>query len=1083
MQKYINRFFFACLASYMMLYLFMLPVKAEIVTDKSFGNEQSIQAENNTYQIDADLGYQNGQNLFHSFKTFNLDTGMAANFTGPSTIQCIISRVTGGEMSHINGTIKSSIKGADFFLINPSGILFGETAQIDIDGSFFVSTADYLQMSESEKFMTGIADSSGLVTSSPISFGFLDEKIAPITFSGSEEIRQYNIDETTDTFKDLNATYPKDNGLHVTGNHEFCIIGGKITLEKGVRIGIKDAPSQMNEANRNLSKSAIQLISIKSQSDVYLGDQLTFSPSTQFDNISIKGSILNVSGQTVGGIQIVGNNIVAENSIFYMDNFGAHNAEAFKMEGNNITFLKQSKIIASTYGDGNAASIFLTATSDIHFKKIFSAIYSFSDRYSINDPMISGNTSTMSILANNLYLNDGARILSRTNSSGDCSDISIQVNETIRLSSKNNLYDECSIFFETYKSGNAGTINLKAKFIEFSDGAKLSVSTKSTGKGGSVIINTDELHLNGIRHDRQDEPDQGCRIFLRSYGDESNAGASGNLSIHANNIILADGAHIRAQTYGYGKGGDLTLIATENIVIKGHDGSGKSSMINASCDTYRLDSGIEQSGNITIQSKNVELKDGAWISTQTQGKGAAGTVNIIAYQKLELSGESLSINNVDKKNFSSCILSSAKQKSKGNGGRIKINANEILLLNGAYIETGTESYGNAGEIDIQAKTITLMGTSTDHKSSMIKSNTLAEKFARNTHVSGNGGTVIINADNVNLFDGARISTSSIAKIESSGKAGDIHFNVNGTLRISGKNNHATDVDSQSSGIYARSKQENQAHSGEAGIIDIVSNNLVMDNDGLISTSSNGQRNAGDINIQTKQSIHLTNSSIASESKMPVTDDLNGGLAGSIRINAGGDIQLFQSAHITTNAVSSGGGKIDIQNKNALTLINSDITTNVHQGAGNGGDMNIHTDLTVLNHGIISANADAGDGGAIYIYTRNMIQSPDSRIEATSERGNDGTVEIETPDMGDIQSLLNLSDNFLESSIIVHTLCDLTNEKDSIQLVINTSFIPHLSASWYNFSENSPIRLLSTNITDQFDNFSKDFSDDALYQTE
>lgn len=1082
MQKHLKRIFFACLSSYFMLHFFILTVQAEIVTDQSFGNEQSIQAENNTYQIDADSGYQNGQNLYHSFKTFNLDKGMTAHFTGPSTIQCIISRVTGGEMSHINGTIKSSIRGADFFLLNPSGVLFGESAQLDIDGSFFVSTADYLQMSESEKFMTGAADSSGLVTSSPISFGFLDEKIAPIKFSGSKAIHQEDSAEISQEYIDINAKYPIDKKLNVSGIHDFCIIGGQISIEKGVHIGINDNASQIQEGSTNNRKGTIRLISIKSQSDVYLKDMIDFSPDTRFDNISIKGSILNVSGQTVGGIQIFGNDIIAENSIFCMNNFGEHNAEAINLAGNNIKFLYQSKIISNTYAQGDAASIILTAKSDIQFIEHYSSIYSFSGSYFIKDSKITGNTSTMSILANNFYLNDGARIINRTHSSGNCSDISIEANETIRLSCKNNRHYESSIFFDTYKTGNAGTIKLKAKLIEFSDGVKLSVSTKSTGQGGSIIITAEDLHLNGIRHHNNVDPIQGCRIFLRSYGKQSNAGASGNLLIHANNIIFADGAQIKAQTYGYGKGGDLTLIATESIVLKGHDGTGKSSMINASCDQLLLDSGIEQSGNITIQSKNIELKDGAWISTQTQGKGDAGTIKITAYQKLELSGESLSIYNVDKETLSSCILSSAKPKSKGNGGTIKINSNEMLLLNGAFIATGTESSGNAGEIDIQAKTITLMGISTDHKSSMIKSNTLAEKFAPNTHVSGDGGTVTINANNVNLFDGARITTSSIAKIESSGKAGDIHLNLNGTLRISGKNNNEIDVDGQSSGIYARSKLENQAHSGEAGRIDILSNNLVMDNDGLISTSSNGQSSAGDINIQTKQSILLTNSSIASENKMPVTEDQNGGSAGSIRIDAGGDIQLFQSAHITTNAVSSGGGKIDIQNNNALTIINSNITTNVHQGEGNGGDINIRTDLTVLNHGIISANADAGDGGAIYIYTRNMIQSPDSRIEATSERGNDGTVEIETPDVGDIQGLLNLSDNFLESSNIVNTLCD-ANAKDSIRLVINSPFIPHLSASWYRFSDNTPIRLLSTNITDQFDNFSEDFSDDALYPVE
>jgi len=37
------------------------------------------------------------------------------------------------------------IKGADLYLINPSGIVFGQNATINVSGSFHASTADYLK--------------------------------------------------------------------------------------------------------------------------------------------------------------------------------------------------------------------------------------------------------------------------------------------------------------------------------------------------------------------------------------------------------------------------------------------------------------------------------------------------------------------------------------------------------------------------------------------------------------------------------------------------------------------------------------------------------------------------------------------------------------------------------------------------------------------------------------------------------------------------------------------------------------------------------------------------------------------------
>ena len=57
----------------------------------------------------------------------------------------MIGRVTGGAQSNINGQIASTITGANLYLINPSGIVFGPNATVNVSGSFHASTADYLQ--------------------------------------------------------------------------------------------------------------------------------------------------------------------------------------------------------------------------------------------------------------------------------------------------------------------------------------------------------------------------------------------------------------------------------------------------------------------------------------------------------------------------------------------------------------------------------------------------------------------------------------------------------------------------------------------------------------------------------------------------------------------------------------------------------------------------------------------------------------------------------------------------------------------------------------------------------------------------
>ena len=80
-------------------------------------------------EIGADLGTRRGGNLFHSFEKFGIATGQTATFTGPGDIRNVISRVTGGEVSNIDGTLASRVGQADLYFLNPAGVMFGPNAR------------------------------------------------------------------------------------------------------------------------------------------------------------------------------------------------------------------------------------------------------------------------------------------------------------------------------------------------------------------------------------------------------------------------------------------------------------------------------------------------------------------------------------------------------------------------------------------------------------------------------------------------------------------------------------------------------------------------------------------------------------------------------------------------------------------------------------------------------------------------------------------------------------------------------------------------------------------------------------------
>ena len=89
--------------AFLIYWCYYTPLSAQITLDGTLGRTGDLPGPH--YQIGADLGQPHGGNLFHSFRDFNLQSHESATFSGPTNVQNIISRVTGGNPSSIDGTL------------------------------------------------------------------------------------------------------------------------------------------------------------------------------------------------------------------------------------------------------------------------------------------------------------------------------------------------------------------------------------------------------------------------------------------------------------------------------------------------------------------------------------------------------------------------------------------------------------------------------------------------------------------------------------------------------------------------------------------------------------------------------------------------------------------------------------------------------------------------------------------------------------------------------------------------------------------------------------------------------------------
>jgi len=697
------------------LYITSSPSVAQITSDGTV----NTQVNQNGNVAEITQGETRGSNLFHSFQDFSVTTGNEAFFNNANDISNIFSRVTGGNISNIDGLIRAN-GSANLFLINPAGIVFGEGASLDIGGSFYGSSASSI-LFEGGEFSAADLDNPPLLTvNAPIGLGFRDNP-------GDIVNRSIAQDSTGDIV-----------GLEVLPNQTLALLGGNINLEGGyltarggnvqlsglflaetinfAENGIFSFPENIELADINLSNAADINVTGAGNGNIFVNASNLSLIIGELGSSVIRAGISadSTSAEAQAGDITVN---VAENII--LDDSAIQNIVAGGGIGNagniiiNTNFLRATnggQVIASTLGEGNAGTIDITASgitldgegadsfpSNIVSQVFFDAV---------------GNSGGIKISTTGLSLMDGGSIGSSTFSQGNAGAINITAAGDIAIDGEGSLGFPSGITGGVTSSavGDAQGITISSTNFSLTNGGRVGASTFSQGNAGAIDITaTGNITVDG-------EDSNGFSSGVSNRVNPNALGDGGGVTISTANLSLTNGGRIDTSTVGQGNAGAINIIATDNIMVDGENSQGFPSNVASQV----FPGAVGDAGGVIISTTNLSLTDNGTIDVSSLGEGSAGNI-IIDADNINLSdlgnietttqsptGVSGIINlevaeNIILGNDSSI---SAQAFDEANGGNINIDTGFIIaFLNGNNDIIASAEGGNGGNINISAESL------------------------------------------------------------------------------------------------------------------------------------------------------------------------------------------------------------------------------------------------------------------------------------------------------------------------------------------------------------------------------------------
>ncbi len=564
-----------------------------------------------------------------------------------------------------------------------------------------------------------------------------------------------------------------DDNIVVKAQSSIILRGARISTEE-LGTGIGAGRISISSPTLEMYEGAVITAEVRSE-DGAAGDialevgRLLLTDGSQIrsntDTLSDGDIISTIAIHATDSVTITGRNGAGVSSGLFSNTDGSNDAGRITLSVPTLSLQDGAVITTSTTSIGRAGDIVISADN-----------VTLSGDVRVDSSTLGlGSGGTVTIVATELLKMDrSAQLVSRAERFGDGGRISLSA-PLIQM------VDSARITTRTTGPGRAGPVVVKAEHVLLIGGSRINSDTSGTGAGGNVTITATEtatLEHAAVLAETLSTGDAG-QITLQSptvtMGAEAlilaqtlgnSEGNAGTITLSTQALILTDGARIASSTRGLGAGGTIAIVATEAVSMVGRGRSGLSSGLISSA----VASG--NAGLITVDAPTVHLADGGILTTRTSGSGEAGNIVVKADRLRVMSGAQID----------------SSTGSTGRGGTIIVAATETVTIAGqdrlgaqSRISSDTAGSREAGRIAVSAPVVHLeqMGTITTSTTGL-----------------GNAGDIDIKAEDLNLIGQARVDSS--ARGQETGRAGTLRINAVDVL-LERQSAIATEADQSSGG--------------------------------------------------------------------------------------------------------------------------------------------------------------------------------------------------------------------------------------------------------------------------------------------